>query len=101
MRVVDPSLPKVGAVCGKAARTVLCGGRSAMSIPTAIEPPKADPRPVRHRKKNGSYPAGRSRKTGARGATTHSRALLSGCARIFCKALSSHAMEDNFADHRA
>jgi hypothetical protein len=27
--------PKVGAVCGKAARTVLCGGRSAMSVPTA------------------------------------------------------------------
>jgi len=23
MRIVDPSLPKVGAVCGKAARTVL------------------------------------------------------------------------------
>src|SRR5438094_6651927 len=29
--------PKVGAVCGKAARTVLCGGRSAMSVPTATE----------------------------------------------------------------
>jgi len=28
--------PEVGAVCGKAARTVLCGGRSAMSVPTAI-----------------------------------------------------------------
>jgi hypothetical protein len=26
---------KVGAVCGKAARTVLCGGRSAMIVPTA------------------------------------------------------------------
>jgi hypothetical protein len=26
----------VGAVCGKAARTVLCGGRSVMSVPTAI-----------------------------------------------------------------
>src|SRR4030088_312298 len=26
----------VGAVCGKAARTVLCGGRSAMGVPTAI-----------------------------------------------------------------
>ena len=36
LRVVDPPLPKVGAVCGKAARTVLCGGRSAMSVPTAI-----------------------------------------------------------------
>ncbi len=29
--------PEVGAVCGKAARTVLCGGRSAMSVPTAID----------------------------------------------------------------
>ena len=29
--------PEVGAVCGKAARTVLCGGRSAMSVPTASE----------------------------------------------------------------
>src|SRR4051795_12618130 len=29
--------PKVGAVCGKAARTVLCGGRSVMGVPTAIQ----------------------------------------------------------------
>jgi hypothetical protein len=28
-------LSKVGAVCGKAARTDLCGGRSAMVVPTA------------------------------------------------------------------
>jgi len=28
--------PKVGAVCGNSARTVLCGGRSAMSVPTAF-----------------------------------------------------------------
>src|SRR5271157_1125580 len=28
--------PEVGAVCGNPARTVLCGGRSAMSVPTAI-----------------------------------------------------------------
>src|SRR5579863_4519203 len=27
--------PEVGAVCGKAARTDLCGGRSAMGVPTA------------------------------------------------------------------
>src|SRR5216684_355598 len=27
--------PEVGAVCGKAARTDLCGGRSVMSVPTA------------------------------------------------------------------
>jgi hypothetical protein len=37
IRVDDPSLPKVGAVCGKAPRTALCGGRSAMSVPTAID----------------------------------------------------------------
>src|SRR5258707_7314415 len=38
--------PKVGAVCGKAARTVLCGGRSAMSVPTAIaKKPQASLRP--------------------------------------------------------
>jgi len=34
--------PKVGAVCGKAARTVLCGGRSAMSVPTATGHAYAD-----------------------------------------------------------
>ena len=28
--------PEVGAVCGKAARTVLCGGRSAMSVPCTL-----------------------------------------------------------------
>src|SRR5271166_4041139 len=28
--------PEVGAVCGKAARTVLCGGRPVMGVPTAI-----------------------------------------------------------------
>ena len=33
-----PSIPEVGAVCGKAARTDLCGGRSAMSVPTAYRP---------------------------------------------------------------
>src|SRR5258708_2430815 len=30
--------PKVGAVCGKAARTVLCGGRSVMGVPTSTSP---------------------------------------------------------------
>src|SRR5262249_45026830 len=30
--------PEVGAVCGKAARTVLCGGRSVMGVPTASPP---------------------------------------------------------------
>jgi hypothetical protein len=32
-----PFGPEVGAVCGKAARTVLCGGRSVMSVPTASD----------------------------------------------------------------
>ena len=27
---------EVGAVCGQAARTVLCGGRPVMGVPTAI-----------------------------------------------------------------
>lgn len=36
IRQVCRHSPEVGAVCGKAARTVLCGGRSAMSVPTAI-----------------------------------------------------------------
>ena len=31
----DAKYPKVGAVCGNAARTDLCGGRSAMTVPTA------------------------------------------------------------------
>ena len=31
------SSSKVGAVCGSSARTDLCGGRSAMTVPTAIE----------------------------------------------------------------
>ncbi len=35
MRQALPFGPEVGAVCGKAARTVLCGGRSVMSVPTA------------------------------------------------------------------
>src|SRR5262252_4153131 len=29
--------PEVGAVCGKAARTDLCGGRGGISVPTATE----------------------------------------------------------------
>jgi hypothetical protein len=36
IRQIRRHTPEVGAVCGKAARTVLCGGRSAMSVPTAI-----------------------------------------------------------------
>ena len=34
--------PKVGAVCGKAVRTVLCGGRAVMRVPTAIFAPRDD-----------------------------------------------------------
>jgi hypothetical protein len=29
--------PTVGAVCGNAARTALCGGRAVMRVPTAIK----------------------------------------------------------------
>src|SRR6476660_402872 len=32
---VLPSRPEVGAVCGKAARTDLCGGREVTRVPTA------------------------------------------------------------------
>src|SRR5438132_8717158 len=33
----SPWIPEVGAVCGKAARTDLCGGRPVMDVPTAID----------------------------------------------------------------
>src|SRR6266481_6550361 len=36
IRQVRRHSPEVGAVCGKAARTVLCGGRSVMGVTTAI-----------------------------------------------------------------
>ena len=35
-RALCRQTPEVGAVCGNSARTVLCGGRSVMSVPTAI-----------------------------------------------------------------
>ena len=35
--------PEVGAVCGKAARTVLCGGRSVTGVPTASSRPGFHP----------------------------------------------------------
>src|SRR5689334_4673899 len=38
IRQVCRQTPKVGAVCPNRARTDLCGGCSAMSIPTATEP---------------------------------------------------------------
>jgi hypothetical protein len=34
--------PEVGAVCGKAARTVLCGGREVTRVPTASPRPYPD-----------------------------------------------------------
>src|ERR1700686_152894 len=37
IRQVCRHSPKVGAVCGNSARTDLCGGRSAMTVPTAIQ----------------------------------------------------------------
>jgi hypothetical protein len=37
IRQVRRHSPKVGAVCGNSARTDLCGGRSAMTVPTAIQ----------------------------------------------------------------
>jgi hypothetical protein len=39
IRHVRRHTPEEGAVCGKAARTDLCGGRSAMGVPTAIVAP--------------------------------------------------------------
>jgi hypothetical protein len=33
----QPSTSEVGAVCRKAARTILCGGRPVMGVPTAID----------------------------------------------------------------
>src|ERR1700691_428996 len=46
IRHVRRQTPEVGAVCGKAARTDLCGGRSAMGVPTAIvaSAPRSDGR---------------------------------------------------------
>ena len=37
----SPSFPKVGTVCGKAARTGLCGGREVTRVPTAPSSPLA------------------------------------------------------------
>src|SRR5216683_7295637 len=59
IRHVRRQTPEVGAVCGKAARTVLCGGRSAMGVPTAIvaRAPRNDvdwPRCPSHRSRCGA-----------------------------------------------
>jgi hypothetical protein len=48
---------KVGAVCGKAARTVLCGGRSVMVVPTATVRHTA----ARPRGRFQNFPVGRGR----------------------------------------
>ena len=46
--------PEVGAVCGNPARTDLCGGRSAMGVPTANpEPTPTTPRTRRRRSGTG------------------------------------------------
>jgi hypothetical protein len=37
-KAVRRHAPKVGAVCGNSARTDLSGGRSAMTVPTALQP---------------------------------------------------------------
>ena len=37
-RALRRQTPEVGAVCGKSARTDLCGGRPVMDVPTAIPP---------------------------------------------------------------
>src|SRR5216684_259878 len=47
IRHVRRQTPEVGAVCGKAARTVLCGGRSVMGVPTAIRNLKTCIEPTR------------------------------------------------------
>ena len=36
IRQVRRHTPKVGAACGNSARAVLCGGRSAMTVPTVF-----------------------------------------------------------------
>jgi len=41
IRQVCRHTPEVGAVCGKAARTDLCGGREATRVPTANRPKSA------------------------------------------------------------
>jgi hypothetical protein len=38
VRTLRRQTPKVGAVCPNRARTVLCGGRSVMGVPTATKP---------------------------------------------------------------
>jgi hypothetical protein len=38
-RALRRQTPEVGAVCGKSARTDLCGGRPVMDVPTAIRQP--------------------------------------------------------------
>src|SRR5205823_5594476 len=65
--------PEVGAVCGKAARTVLCGGAcDETHVPTATEPPR-----VHHaawRRGGGVAPGGAGRVHGAAGRRVPQRA---------------------------
>ncbi len=65
--------PKVGAVCGKSARTVLCGGRAVRRVPTAIEPCRigrrapgpTSPGSSRHRGRAGRTPYPPTRRSSA------------------------------------
>ena len=61
IRQVRRHSPEVGAVCGKAARTVLCGGRSVMGVPTATllrNPSPADPAVPDGFRKGSTHPTG-------------------------------------------
>jgi hypothetical protein len=46
IRQVRRQTPEVGAVCPNRGRTVLCGGRSVMGVPTTTEPLR---KPISHR----------------------------------------------------
>src|SRR5580704_7089753 len=73
IRHVRRQTPEVGAVCGKAARTDLCGGRSAMGVPTAIAALAMTARgrrhftPVGHKGPSIPGPALRSKLSSSRG----------------------------------
>ena len=66
VRPLPRQTPEVGAVCGNPARTDLSGGRSAMDVPTAIEPRTSA---MRSRRRSGVAAPGRcSRQPRARSA---------------------------------
>src|SRR3954452_23374249 len=55
VRPLRRQTPKVGAECPNWARSDLCGGRSVMSVPTAIPGAREDARPARPRNSLISY----------------------------------------------